>query len=258
MLYEDIIVKQGEIYEIMMNRPEKMNRLSNRCMDEIVNALKEATDDKKCYAIILGSSVENVFCYGGDLGDFRVLTPGEIKNYGDHFIKLHTSIRRTPKPVICAIEGEAMGGGFSLIDACDLAVCAEDALLSIPELISGLVPAMGIAGIFKEMTNKNLMSLGLLGRKLTASEAMQYGLVNKTTARKDVLKSAREMADSFAGKSPTAIAVFKEIYRQMDMYVYERRMETAQSLLISLFKSNDGQEVLNALEEERNPVWKGN
>lgn len=253
-----IIVKTGGIYEILINMPENANRLTNKCMDEVVDSLKTAENDGECYAIIFGT-VGDVFCLGGgELADYRVSTTKDIRAFGDYFIRLHTAFGRTPKPVICAVQGEAIGGGFSLIEACDLAVCAEDALLSISELMWGLPPAMGMTGLYEEMTKKTVMEMGLLGRKLTAKEALKYGMVNAVVPKDEVMDTARKMASTFADKNPTSIAIFKEIYRQMGLYAYERRMESAQSLLVSCFKSNDGFEVLNAKDEKRAPVWKGN
>ena len=255
MLYQQISVRMGRIYEILMNSPDEKNRLTNCSMDEIVEALNEAANDRKCYAIIFGA-VGDTFCLGGgQLKDFRKNTPKEIMEFGDHFIKVHTAFKRNPKPVICAVEGEALGGGFSLVEACDLAVCADSAQLSISELQGGLAPAMGLTGLFEEMPKKVVMELGLMSRKLSAREALEYGIVNRVVPRDQVMQETRNIAECFSDKSPTGIALFKEVYRRMGMYEYERRMEIAQSLLVSLFKSNDGQEVITAKQEGRFPIW---
>jgi enoyl-CoA hydratase/carnithine racemase len=237
MEFREILVKTGGVYEIIMSRPNDENRLTNRSMEEIVTALEMAAEDKKCYAVIFGAS-GNVFCFGGgQLNDYRIDTSMDILQFGRHFIKLHTAFGRCPKPVICAIEGEAIGGGFSLIEACDLAVCAEEALISISEMAGGLAPAMGTSGLYKEMSKKRVMELGLLSRKLSAAEAHDYGMLNKVVPKSQVMKAAREMAEQFREKNPTSIAMFKEMYRQMGQYDYERRMESAQSLLVAMFKS---------------------
>lgn len=256
MAFEQIIVKKGGVYEIIMNRPNQENRLTNQSMQEIIEALDMASEDRNCYAVIFGAAGD-VFCFGGgQLNDFRANTSMEILEFGKYFIRLHTAFGRCTKPVICAVEGEAIGGGFSLIDACDLAVCADDALISISEMAGGLAPAMGTSGLYQEMSKKTVMELGLLSRKLTAQEALDYGMLNRVVPKAQVMDEARKMAEEFKTKNPTSIAMFKEMYRQMGQYAYERRMESAQSLLVAMFKSPDGYEVLNAKDEGREPKWR--
>ena len=182
----------------------------------------------------------------------------EIKEFGAAFIELHTAMVKFPKPIIAAVEGNAFGGGFSLVEACDLAVAAEDALFAIPEILDGLAPAMGLSGIFSQMTKKEVMSLGILGTKLTAEKTLEFGMLNYVVPKEAVMDKAFEIGRFFEDKSPTAVRLFKELYADMGFMDYHNRLHMGQSMMISLFKSKDGMEVLQAKEENRKPNWYGN
>ncbi|MGE5614246.1 MAG: enoyl-CoA hydratase/isomerase family protein [Bacillota bacterium] len=255
MNYEEILTKETDgVCLIKINRPEMKNKLSIKCMNEIMHVLESKSKDDSCYSVILAGNGE-YFCSGGELGDFRVKTPMEIKDFGSAFIKLHTSMVNFPKPIIAAVEGDALGGGFSLVEACDFAVAAESALLAIPEILDGLAPAMGLSGIFAQLPKKVVMSLGLLGHKFTAEEALMYGMVNYVVKKDEVLEKAYELAKSFKDKSPTAVRLFKELFVDMGLMDYDRRLRLGQSMMITLLKSNDGMEVLQSKEQKREPKW---
>ncbi len=251
-----IIEMRGSICIIRIDRPEMNNKLSIPCMQEIVRTLTDKANDDTCHSVIIAGS-RDVFCSGGELGDFRKMTPMEIKEFGAAFISLHTAIVGFPKPVIAAVEGNAFGGGFSLVEVCDLAVAAEDATFAIPEILDGLAPAMGLSGIFSQMTKKEVMSLGLMGEKLSAAKALEYGMLNYVVMKKDVMDKAEELGGFFEDKSPTAVKLFKELYSDMGMKSYENRLHMGQSMMVTLFKSADGMEVLQAKEENRSPRWYG-
>lgn len=255
MKFEQIIVTTGPTYEIMLNTPEKENRLTNQSMREIMEALDNADADPKCHAVIF-CAAGDVFCFGGgQIKDHRKQSSLDVLEFGKYFMALHTAFGRCSKPVICAVEAEAIGGGFSLIEACDLAVAADDALISICEMAGGLPPAMGMAGLFNELPKKVVMELGLLSKKFTSKEALDWGMLNRVVPRDQVMAEARKMAAEFNEKNPTSIAIFKEMFRRMGQNVYEQRMESAEALLVSAFKSANGFEVLNAKEEHREPHW---
>lgn len=241
---------------VRIHRPHIANKLSVECMEELVRVLDELARDDSCHSVVLAGQKE-VFCSGGELGDFRAKSVLEIKAFGKAFIALHLSITRFPKPVIAAVEGDALGGGLSLVEACDLAVGAEEASFAIPEILDGLAPAMGLSGLFANLGKKQIMALGLLGAKLTAAKALELGLLNFVVPRERVVGRAKELAGFFNSASPTAVRLFKELYADMGMRDYDSRLNMGQAMMIALFKSKDGMEVLTSKEENRPPVWTG-
>ncbi len=255
MDYEEVLTEQiGGVCLIRINRPDCNNKLSIHCMKTMKRILEEKSNDTSCHSFVLAGG-EDFFCSGGELGDFRIKDTLEIRDFGSAFINLHTAIKHCPKPVIAAVEGNAFGGGFSLVEACDLAVAADSALFAIPEILDGLAPAMGLSGIFSQMTKKEVMSLGLLGTKLTAQQVLEHGIINSVVSKKDVINYALGLGEFFRDKSPVAVRLFKELYSDMGFLDYERRLHLGEAMMITLFKSEEGMEVLQAKEEQREPKW---
>jgi enoyl-CoA hydratase/carnithine racemase len=241
---------------VRINRPHIANKLSVECMRELAAVLDEAAEDRSCFSVVLAGQ-SDFFCSGGELGDFRTKSVLEIKAFGEAFITLHLSMVNFPKPIIAAVEGDALGGGFSLVEACDLAVGAQEAQFAVPEILDGLAPAMGLSGIFANLGKKDVMALGLLGTKFTAQKALDLGMLNFVEPRERVVEKARELAGFFKTASPTAVRLFKELYADMGMRAYDNRLRMGQAMMVALFKSKDGMEVLNSKEEKRKPVWDG-
>lgn len=257
MRYNTLLVSQENgCYLVRINRPHIFNKLSIECMEELVDFFLETAEDHLHFSVILAGQ-DDFFCSGGELGDYRTKSILDIKAFGKAFIDLHLSMTRYPKPIIAAVEGDAFGGGCSLVEACDLAVAADGALLGIPEILDGLAPAMGLSGIFAAMPKKEVMALGMLGKKLTAGQALKAGLVNEVVPKGEVLQKAKEIAAFFSKANPTSIRLFKELYHDMGMRDYENRLRMGQSMMISLFRSADGMEVLTSKEEGRDPKWTG-
>ncbi|MGE5607519.1 MAG: enoyl-CoA hydratase/isomerase family protein [Bacteroidota bacterium] len=241
---------------LTINRPESDNKLNIPFMTELVRVLKAAETDQSCRVVVLTASGK-YFCNGGELGDFRIKSPLQIREFGEAFIDLHTAIHTLSKPVIAAIQGHVMGGGFSLVEACDLAVASEDALFGVPEIRSGLAPMMALTGVSRVFSRKKLMEMALLGEVISAAEAKQIGLVNRVCPKERVIDEALKIAGQLKMNNPTAIALCKKLYRDLDCLPYERQLEAGLSMLVVLLKSEDAAEALTANEEHRLPDWKG-
>ncbi len=245
----------GKVCFVRFNRPESSNKLSIEMMREFKNLLAEKTEDPDCCAVVLAGQTD-CFCAGGELGDFRKKTSFEVKQFGNAFISMHLAMQYFPKPVIAAVEGYAFGGGCSVVEACDLAVSSDEALFAVPEMAGGLPPAMGFSGLFAALPKKRAMELGLLSKKLTASEAHEWGLVNEVVTADQVIPRALELGRYFEDKNMTSIKYFKEMVRDMSFLDYERRLRIGEGCMLSAFTSDDGREVLTAQEENRAPQWK--
>lgn len=246
--------KEGPIYYVQINRPEIDNKLSITCMQEITELLDEAAEDKECRAIVL-SGTQKWFCSGGENGDFRKQTTMQLKRFGKAFITMHVAFQNCPRPIIAAVEGDAFGGGCSLVEACDLAVGADSALFAVPEMTSGLAPAMGFSGLYAFLPKKVAMSMGLLGEKLSAARAKELGLLNEVVPKDQVMAKATEIAEKLASLTPTGIKLFKEMYADMGQRSYENRLRIGQSMMVTLFRTEDGPEALAYKEENREPHW---
>lgn len=238
-----VIRKQGQIWILEINRPEVQNKLSILCMEELKQALEEASADAECRAVVLAGGRE-WFCAGGDLGDYRKKTVLEIKEFGKAFIELHLAMQKCCCPIIAAVEGKAYGGGCSLAEACDLAVASENAEFAVPEILDGLAPAMGFSGLFSNLRKKEAMSMALLGEKLDAFRAKELGLVNRTVPKGEALSAALELAGQLSDYDPLCVRLFKEMYADMGERAYENRLKTGQAMMIAMFKAKGEEDEL--------------
>lgn len=239
---------------ITINRPEITNKLNNETMYEICHAIEEMERDPAAQVIIL-TAVGEYFCNGGELGDFRVKTPDEIRAFGMAFVTLHTRLQRSSRIVIAKVQGKVLGGGFSLMEACDLAIAADDVVFGVPEMRSGLAPMMCMVGLNRVVSRKRLMELSLTAEPVDAATALAWGMVNRICPREELDDEARKFARKFVGLNPTAVSYTKLMYRSIDGLDYQRQMERGQDLLVGLLKSPNMAEVLNAADEHRAPNW---
>ncbi len=254
-MYNSVLVeKDSSISIIKLNRPENVNKLTVSAMKELTLAFEEAEADSHCRAVIL-TAVGSSFCGGGDLGDFRKQDSMDIGEFSKSFITLHTTIHALSKPVIASICGEVKGGGFTLVEVCDLAVAADTASFAIPEILAGLAPMLALVGAAQVYPRKKVMELALLGKCIDANEAQNIGLINWVVKQEDVFDAALQVAQDLAIKNPTSISLCKRLYSDHILADYTNQLEVAAALLVALLKSNNAQEVLNAREEQREPVW---
>ena len=240
---------------LSLNRPEAENKLNIEIMRALAEALRENETDPGCGAVILTARGE-VFCGGGELGDYRHKSAVEIRRFGDSFIMLHRAITRLAKPVIAAVQGDALGGGLSLVEACDLAVASEEASFGVPEIKAGLAPMMALTGARRIRSRKGCLEMALLGESVSAARAQEIGLVNWVCPRSKVLDMAFTIAGRLAVSNPTAMALCKKLYAQGDALPYEHQLEAGLDTLVALLKSEDAAEALTAGAEGRAPVWK--
>lgn len=246
---------RGKVHILTINRPAQTNKLIIPLMEELIQALHEAENDSNCGAVVLTANGD-YFCNGGDSGDCRVLSPMEIRKFGEVFIEFHTTLSKLSRPVVAAVQGDALGGGFSLVEACDLAVASEEAIFGVPEMKSGSAPMMALAGVSRVVTKKWAMELSLTGEAISAQRAKEIGLVNWLAPKTKVLEEAISVAEKLANRNPTAMELCKKLYRAIDNQPYQKQLESGLDFLVSLLKSEDAAESVNARIEKRDPVWK--
>lgn len=255
MAYSDItLAADGCVRIITINRPAETNKLSNRCLDELVDALAASEAAAECRTVVLTAAGE-YFCNGGELGDFRTRSPMEIRAFGDRFVRFHMAIVRLAKPVIAAVQGHAHGGGFALVEACDLAVASKYATFAVPEMSFGLAPMMALTGVARVLSRKGVMELAMFAEPITAARAVEIGLVNWVCEPGEVMAKAIAVAKRLESANPTALATCKRLYYEADALAYQRQLESGLGMLVTLLKANDTAEALTAKEQHRPPVW---
>src|SRR3954447_3402810 len=169
--------RRGAVTIVTINRPERRNALDPATMSGIGRALSDAETDDTVRAVVLTGAGEKAFCAGMDLKAFAEggITPETLPKPG-----LDVLVERVyPKPVIAAVNGPALAGGFEIVLACDLVVAAEHATFGIPEVKRGLVAAGGATRLPRRIPLALALELGLTGEPVDAARAMALGLVNR-------------------------------------------------------------------------------
>lgn len=209
MTYRTIIVEQKEGYaKVTLNRPGEMNAISREMRRELEECFNLLESDADVRAIILTGG-DYVFCAGMDLKEMSALPDSEITDYFRGISRYLKQISGCRKPVIAAVGGIALGGGFNLATVCDLIVASESAIFSHPELKFGLNPLFNplrqIVGMAKAK------ELTMIGEPIAAKEALRIGLVNKVAPPEKMMAVAESIAGELAARLPSAIEAVKRI-----------------------------------------------
>jgi enoyl-CoA hydratase/carnithine racemase len=243
---------------IALDQPESRNALSDALLDDLLAAFAQARDDDAVRCVVLRSTHEKVFSAGGDLGGFAAEAPLVHKHAAiDRFPRLFRLIGELGKPTLCAANGHVLAGALGLALACDLVVAREGATFGTPEINVGVFPFMIMALIYRNVPRKKTNELLLLGERISAEEAREFGIVNRVVAEADFDAAVDDWATKLAAKSPVMMKLGKDaMYRQLDM-PFEDALDYLRSQLSLAFTTEDIQEGVRAFFEKREPEWKG-
>lgn len=243
--------QQGRVLVLTLNRPRSKNAISLELAQELANAFEEldARDDLSC-AVIFGAG--GTFCAGMDLKGFA---RGEIPIIqGRGFAGLVENPPR--KPLIAAVEGYALGGGFEIALAADLIVASENATFGLPEVKRGLTAAAGgLLRLHQRIPYNKAMELVLTGRMLPAAEADSYGLLAGVSKDGETLEAALELAATIAKNAPLATAASKQVIRESNDWPLADKFKHQHEIVQPIRTSNDAKEGAAAFAEKREPVW---
>ncbi len=254
VLYE---VSDG-VATVTLNDPEKRNMLSGSMLADVVAAIKTAGDSEEVRAVVLTGAGEKVFCAGADLGGFVGDATLLQKHYAsDLFLEFFRLMPRLGKPSLCAVNGHVLAGGLGLALSCDLVIAKEGATFGTPEINVGAFPYMIMALIYRNVPRKKVAEMMLLGDRLSAEEAVTFGLANKVVPAHEFDGAVDDWAARLASKSPLLMRLGHDaMYRQQDMAV-DDALEFLRSQLSLTFTTDDLREGVAAFFEKREPEWRG-
>jgi len=250
----EVLVEASEgILTITINRPAAKNAMTLYAATRIAAALDEL-DSRDDLRIGILTGAGGTFCAGMDLKGFlrgeRPSLPG--RGFG--------GLTRKPpsKPLIAAVEGYALAGGFELVLACDLVVASETAQFGVPEVKRGLAAtAGGLMRLPRQLPSRIALELALTGDMFPATRAYHYGLINRLVPAGQTLEEARRLATTIAGNGPLSVAASKRVVVESQDWSSEEMWDEQAALTEHVFVSQDAREGSAAFAEKRKPVWQG-
>jgi enoyl-CoA hydratase/carnithine racemase len=236
---------------ITLNRPEKLNAL-NRDVFNALLARLTALDASERATVGVLHGAGRAFAAGADIEDYIDLSVDQYRAFMDVGRQPTDLIGRLTKPVIAAVQGFALGGGFELVLACDLVVAANNARFGLPEPKLGLVPGGGGTQRLPRLVGRTrALEILLTGRFLTAEEAYQWGIVNQVVAKDDLLPAAAHMAGTMTALAPQALAVAKRVVRDGLESSLPAALTLEQDATARLIATDDAREGITAFVEKR-------
>jgi naphthoate synthase len=253
--YVDIVYEAADgVATITINRPEVMNAIRGRTVDELIHAFKRAWAATSIGVIILTGAGDRAFCAGGDIkqrresGDYGPTESGifEIEH-------LHRVIRDVPKPVIAAVNGYAIGGGHVLHVLCDLTIASREAKFGqIGPRVGSFDAGFGTAYLARIVGQKRAREIWYLCRQYSAEQAYEWGLVNAVVEPERVMETAQEWAREMLGGSPTALRFLKHSFNAETEHI-AGLSQFAFDALELFVQGPEAREALQAFMDKREP-----
>ena len=257
MAYETIVVEtRDHVGLIRLNRPEALNALNRRLMDELSEALSRFDADDHIGAIVI-TGAEKAFAAGADVKEMR--EKSFVEAFREDFITANwEAAAKVRKPVIAAVAGYALGGGCELAMMCDFILAAENAKFGQPEINLGVMPGAGGSQRLTRFVGKSkAMEMNLTGRFMDAAEAERSGLVSRIVPTDQIVDEAVATAAKIAEKSPIAVMATKEAVNRSYETTLAEGVRFERRLFHALFATEDQKEGMEAFSEKRQAQFKG-
>lgn len=244
---------EGPIWVVTLDRPAARNAVNLALAHQVAAAMNEF-DARPDLRICIITGEGGNFCAGMDL---KAFSEGEWP-FLEHGGFAGLVERSTVKPVIAAVEGYALAGGFEIVLSCDLVVASRSAQFGIPEVRRGLVAAAGgLLRLPSQLPRTLAMELALTGRMLNAEEAWSRGLLNRLVEPGKALEGAKSLASEIAANAPMSVAVSKRVIRESRTWDDQNMFDLQKPIVAPVFTSQDASEGALAFVEKRAPNWIG-
>jgi len=243
---------------LKLNRPEVMNAFNFSLLNALKNEIERLRFDNDVRVVVITGEGERAFCAGADLKERSTMDPVEVKKFILTIRNLFTSIEQLNKPVIAAVNGIALGGGTELALACDIRIASENASMGLTETRLGIIPGAGGTQRLPRLIGPGkAKELIFTGRRVSAREALDIGLVNSVCPLEFLMDQCRKMAGMICEAGPIAVEQAKYAIN----FGIETDIQTGLAIESNAYwvtvPTEDRIEALNAFREKRKPVFKG-
>ena len=253
------ITRDGQILEIVLDRP-KANALDAPACREMGRLFADFRDDTSLSVAILTGAGDKFFSAGWDL---KAVAGGEeyFGDFGEGGFGGFAEMSDLLKPVICAVNGMAIGAGFEMLLRADFIIASEYASFKMPEVRFGIAPDVGTIMLPKLLPRQKALEILMTGRQYSASELASFGLVNEVVPAGQLMERARAFAQELLRAAPLSLAAVKEAVYLTEKLSFEESCAALRSkswpAFMKMLESEDAREGPNAFVEKREPVWKG-
>lgn len=245
------------IFTITVNRPDKLNAINKTVMEELKLAVEEVYNNPAIRSAIITGAGPKAFVAGADITEFMGLSKEEGMAVSKKGHDVFFAIENSPKPIIAAVNGFALGGGCELALSCHFMIAAENAKFGQPEVNLGLIPGYGGTQRLVQVAGKGrAMELLMSGRTISAQEALQIGIVNEVVPQENLIARVTEILNLINSKAPVAIAKVIDCVNHFDhsRAGYDHEIEQ----FGECFATEDMKEGVTAFLEKRKADFKGN
>jgi enoyl-CoA hydratase/carnithine racemase len=246
----------AHVAEVIMNRPEALNALSTDQLRRLGDAATQLAADDQVSVVIISSALEGAFCVGADLKERRGMANDDLRRQRRVFQEAFDALRVLPMPMIAAVDGFALGGGFELALGCDMIVASASASFALPEVGLGLIPGEGGTQLLPRRIGLNKSAdLLLTGRRVSAEEALSMGFVDRLVPEGTARAAALELAQEIAMKSPISLRAAKRALKDGADVDLATGLEIENQAWEEVAFSADRLEGIEAFNRRRAPQW---
>ncbi len=257
---EDLLFEVREkVAFLTINRENRRNAISQEMVAGFLEGLERARHDPDVRALCITAVGQKVFCSGADLA-VTLAKEGEDPAVGRgarSYARLLKEMSHFPKPLVARVNGHCLAGGLGLMMSCDIVIARDDTFFSTPEVNVGIFPMMIGALILRDLPRKKAMDMVLTGRRVSAPEAEEMGLITRSVAPDRLDEAVNETLRLLTSRSPIAYQIGKEAFRAMDDVHFDEGVDALCEALSRVIATEDAREGMAAFMEKREPRFKG-
>ncbi len=256
---ENILLEvEGPIAIIRFNRPKALNALNSATLDDLIEVAGDVAEAREVKVVIVTGAGDKAFVAGADIQEMKDMTPVQATAFSHKGHRALGMLENMRKPVIAAVNGYALGGGFEVALACDMIYASDKARLGFPEVTLGIFPGFGgtqrTARLVGAAKAKELV---LTGKVITAQEGFEMGLLNRVTAPDALMPAVRELAAKMLAAGPIGIGLAKYLVNKSLSLNIESGLELEANTFGLTFGTEDQKEGMTAFVEKRTPTFQG-